>query len=485
MGRIHVSLLHTSAATYLRMAIQFISVVIVSRLLEPAEIGLFSVTMALVAIGQLLRDFGVGQYLVQEKELDESKIRSAFGIAFVMSAGVAVILWIAAAPLAAFYDQEGVREVMHVLVLNFLILPIGAPSLALLRRRFHFGKVAIVELASTVAQVAMTVLLALNGFSYMSMAWSSVFATVVLILMLVVVRAPHVFILPGFAHWRSITAFGGFACGSNMVQHFSMMAPDVAMGKLLSFEAVAFFSRAQGLGRIFNDGILGAASKVAQPSFAEYNRSDRPLKLEYLRSVTLMTALAWPFYGTLALFADPVILFLFGENWKASVLLLQIFCLRYAVFAYFSLSDSLFWGVGAAKTMLRKNTIVSVVRIVLTVAAAFHSLEAVVWAQVVITTFNFAVTQRYLGRLIDVSLLEVLRAGRLSFAAAAAGLAPSVLGVAIIETPGIVGALILGSCGVAAWLAVLALVRHPLMRELSIVFQIVLRLVMRRGPSVT
>lgn len=59
----------TTLATVLNFFLSFISVIVVSRLLKPEEIGVFSVAVSLVAYTLILRDFGVGQYFVQLKEL--------------------------------------------------------------------------------------------------------------------------------------------------------------------------------------------------------------------------------------------------------------------------------------------------------------------------------------------------------------------------------------------------------------------------------
>lgn len=485
MGRIHKSLLQTSLATYLRMAIQFVSVVVVSRLLAPEEIGIFSVTAALVALGQIFRDFGIGHYLVQEKALDERKIRTSFGVAFVASFAVAIVLWLVKEPAATFYEAAGVERVMEVLALNFMLLPIGAPAMSLLRREFKFGRLAIVQLSGAAVQAGATIWLAWSGFSYMSMAWGSVISTFATLAALWAVRAPHLFILPSLAAWREVSRFGGFACSSNLIRSLSMMAPDIVMGKLLGFDAVAYFSRAQGLTRVFSDGVQSSVAAVAQPSFAAYDRSGQGVKREYLRSVEYMTVLAWPFYGTLALFAHDVVLFLFGETWLPTVLLLQILCLRFMLHALFSFAETLLLGLGAVEMTLKKNTWVAVVRIGATIAAAFHSLEAVAWAQLGVAGVNFLVTHHYLHRRIGLRMTELLYAARRSLVVTLAALVPPAVAVFGMQASGLPAMLIAGAVVGVFWFAALALLRHPLMRELDVALGHRLRAVgiMREGRA--
>ncbi|HEU0196476.1 MAG TPA: oligosaccharide flippase family protein, partial [Nevskiaceae bacterium] len=66
--------------TFVSLVFSFGSVIIVSHILTPSEIGVFSVAAGMVALIHMLRDFGVSEYLVQEQELNESSIRTVFTI---------------------------------------------------------------------------------------------------------------------------------------------------------------------------------------------------------------------------------------------------------------------------------------------------------------------------------------------------------------------------------------------------------------------
>ena len=78
----------SAVARYSDMIVQFVSVMVIARLLTPEEIGIFSISLAVIALAQTLREFGLGAYVVQERELDRP-IRSAFGVALVLAWAIA------------------------------------------------------------------------------------------------------------------------------------------------------------------------------------------------------------------------------------------------------------------------------------------------------------------------------------------------------------------------------------------------------------
>ena len=113
----------TTLATVLNFFLSFISVIVVSRLLKPEEIGVFSVAVSLVAYTLILRDFGVGQYFVQLKELTREHIRAGFTVMLLISWSIAALLLLARCPAASFYAHPGLAEIFSVLAFIFLILP--------------------------------------------------------------------------------------------------------------------------------------------------------------------------------------------------------------------------------------------------------------------------------------------------------------------------------------------------------------------------
>lgn len=61
------------AENYSTMFIGFIGIMLIARLLVPAEIGIYSVASAVTSIAQMMRDTGVGNYLIQECGANQGK----------------------------------------------------------------------------------------------------------------------------------------------------------------------------------------------------------------------------------------------------------------------------------------------------------------------------------------------------------------------------------------------------------------------------
>jgi O-antigen/teichoic acid export membrane protein len=162
---------------YLNIALTLVSFVVIARLLTPTDFGLFSIASAIVGLAQVIRDFGVGSYLVQETDLTSQRLHTAYTLTlglgvFFLAASLMGAPWI-----ASFYGDARLIEVFWVLSINFLLIPIGSTSLAMLRREMRFGAIFIASMVATVGSFVVAMTMAWMGFAYMSLAWSSVAGT--------------------------------------------------------------------------------------------------------------------------------------------------------------------------------------------------------------------------------------------------------------------------------------------------------------------
>ena len=119
------------------------------------------------------RDFGISEYLIQERELTRDKIRAAFGLNIMVSWLMALSM-VAIGPAAAlFYREDGIRDVMAVMAMSFVIVPFGAILQAWFRRELSYTSIVISNVVASFGAFIVAVCLAWFGFGFMSLAWSS------------------------------------------------------------------------------------------------------------------------------------------------------------------------------------------------------------------------------------------------------------------------------------------------------------------------
>lgn len=363
---------------YLLVVLALAGNIILARLLTPEQIGIYSVTLAMIGIAHVLRDFGVGHFLIQEKNLSDDHIRTAFGLSLLLGGALFLIIFLAAPLAGQFYGEASMVATVRIVAVNFLLMPFCTISLSLLRRDMQFQRLLYVTVFAATVGLFVTLSLAYAGWGPNSMAIGSVATNAVTGFASWLARKDRRLLLPSLSQWRALLSFGSQNTAAGIVTTISMDINDLALGRILGFAPVAMISRAQGLMNLFHRDLMGAIRNVAFPAFAAAHRSGENLESRYIQSVAAITVIAWPFYGFVGLFAIEILRVMFGPQWDEAASLVPLFCLAGAVAATTNLITSAMLAVGRIDLMTTSELIFQPFRAIVIVGTAMitHSLLA-------------------------------------------------------------------------------------------------------------
>lgn len=458
------------AERYLSLGVTIFSTMILARLLTPGQIGIFSMCAAVTAVAGILRDFGVSEYLIQEKDLTKEKIRAALGIALLIAWSIGAAIFFSRHFIADYYQEDGISEVLAVLTLNFLFLPFASPSAALLNRDMAFRKVFTVQTTSTAVHAITAVGLAYKGYGYISLAWAQVAGIAAQILVLALLRPDGAMLLPGLKGARTVLRYGSMFATSKVIETFTRNAHEFVVARQFGFAAVGLFSRSFGLIELFYTNVAAAILRVATPSFASDHRAGLNLAVAFSRGTAIFTSIAWPFFGYIALMAAEIIRVLFGAQWDAAAPIATILALAVMPTYLYALGPNILAATGHVKTRLRISLIFSPVHLLGILAASFISLPAVAAVWFITNSLMLGLYIYHLRRVLSATARSLFTPSLASFAVAAL----SILAQAITlfachgadQIP-LVDLILVALSGGTVWLLAVWLLKHPAYEEIA------------------
>ena len=278
---------------YASLAIAVISSMVIARLLTPAEVGVFSVTMVLLMFVATVRDMGAGQYLVQEKVLTNERIKSVWAVQLGLGVALACIVFLASYPVAAFYKEPRMRDIMLVVSLNYAINPFGSLTYAWLMREMRIESVALMRFSASLSGAVVSTWLAWKGFGPISLAFGSLASTIVNAFMAVLYRPKSFPWLPGLGEIKRVLTFGSRLTFSSIVGVMSGSAPELLLGKLQDLTAAGLYSRSSGLVQMFHRLFVDAVGAVCLPWFARQAREQGGIAATFAKATAYITAFGW------------------------------------------------------------------------------------------------------------------------------------------------------------------------------------------------
>ncbi len=462
------SVLFSLCDRYAAILVNLVITAVLARLVTPEEFGIFGVTVALVALAELLREFGVGAFLVQARTLDAGRIRTAFTVGLLLSLAMAAAVMALAPAVARFYGDHRLFTALSLTSIGFVLVPFSGPGLGLLRREMQFGRVALVNLTGSLAQLTTALALGLLGQGYLSLVLAMVayqLGSAVAVTML----GPGAWIFrPNLAGWREVVAFGGTASATNLLNMLYTMLPQLALGRFVGLDATGLFNRAATLCQLQDRLVVSVLSPVLLPALARRARGDGEVRSVYLRGVDLGVTVQWPFLVGVFLLAEPIVDVVLGAQWTEAARVIRILTVGYLfLFAGFLTFPTLV-AVGRVRDTLTASLISLPPSLLIVGVAAMWGVDATAAAISTCAALQMAVALRFVRRATGFTwrqLLAAIRPGAIATACAAAPAATVLAAAGSVLQASLPIAALAGLAAVAGWLGAILTLEHPLAGE--------------------
>ncbi|WP_207482584.1 oligosaccharide flippase family protein [Arenibaculum pallidiluteum] len=458
-----------AAERYSVIAVQFTMIAAVSRLLTPAEIGLSVVGSGIMTVALSLREFVTSEFLVQRRDISREDVRTSFTVLFAVSATVAAALAATTPWIADFYGEPGLARYLRVTTAACVVETLALPITALLRRDMAFGALAVINAASAVAGAAVTLILAILGFSYMSFAWALLAASATSSLLAFAFRPEAWILRPSLASWRGALAFGCFNGSTIILTRIYDSLPQLVLGRFLPLSTVALYNRASMVCGLPDRFILSGVFSVAYPAFAAEVRRGGDLKRPYLDALSYITVLHWPALLVLALLAHPAVLLILGGQWLGTAPLIQIMAVASLSWFPVILTYPVLVSLGALRDNFASKLLsVALAAPILCLASAF-GVTAMAASLFLTLPIQMLVSLSFVRRHVPFAWWEIPAAvGRSAVVTLCSVLGPA----AVLVLSGGGGELSAGATtaasllAIAGWAAGLAATRHPFLKEI-------------------
>lgn len=450
--------------------IQFAGSVVIARLLTPGEIGIFSLAMAASGLIASLRNFGVGTYLIQERDLNAEKIRTAFGVIVLISWSLGLLIFLGRNLMAELYESPGIASVMIVLAVNFLVVPLGQTASALLSREMRFDVLHHITLLGTAVGTGTSIAMAFLGFSYMALAWGLLLGSLARALALFTMFPRQMIMRPSFQYWRDVVSFGGFMTANSIGHTVNEQGLKFVLGGWISPGAVALFERAEQLPKLVQGTLTTPMVRVLVPAFSKNLREGASIGPGVVKLIAAKTVVVWPFFLTLGFLAVPVIVFLFGDNWRIAGEILPYILVAGAIQAVVPDPGQILIPHGRVKKLALVTAVTALSNLLLSTVGALYSLEIFAMLRPIQGMIALAIAYFAVRHYWQIDAVAVRRVYAQAVAVTAISALPAVGVVSVFGGSVPIWALLaVAASAPVLWLFGIYVTNHPLRQEIATV----------------
>ncbi len=308
-----------------RQGTQFITGIILARLLLPSDFGLLGMAVVVTGFVTVFKDLGTSAAIIQQKDLSDGLVSSLFWLNVVFGLLVTVILYIASPVIGFFFQDSRVIPVLQFLSFSFVISSLSIIHKALFERSLKFKPLAIIEIVASLAGSVAGIGLAMNNMG----VWSLVFQTITISITTTILLW---FLSPvrfGFCLRRNeLKKIGKFSLnliGFNTFNYFCRNADNLLVGRFLGANLLGFYSIGYMIFQVTTNLITGVIGRVVYPVYSIMQDDNDRFATTYLNISKNIAFITFPLMVGEFLMAGPLILTFYGEKWIPVIPLVNIF----------------------------------------------------------------------------------------------------------------------------------------------------------------
>jgi O-antigen/teichoic acid export membrane protein len=311
-----------SGATSLTMSQAFqygvrsATAIILAHFLSPAEFGLLGlVTVVTGLLDRTISDSGLVNALVHRHEVSKRLASSVFYFNVATGLLIALTLALAAAPLASLLGTDSATAVFRGLSVTFALAGLTHVPEAILRRSFRYGALAFLGGANALTAGLVAVPLAIAGYGIASIVIGSIVGITVEVISGFALSRFRPQLHFQLSEVRTLTSYSSNYTAFHFVNYISDAGDKFIVGRFVGQAALGFytvpyrlvFAPVYAAGQVFKDLFFTV--------FARKQDEPQAIGRDYIRAVTALAALTFPFAALISALGGPIVAVVLGAQW--------------------------------------------------------------------------------------------------------------------------------------------------------------------------
>lgn len=320
-------MLWTAIQKYSTMIIQFISGIILARLLTPHDYGCIGMLSIFMALAETFVDGGFGSALIQKKNPTQQDYSTIFFWNLGVSVVLYAVLFFSAPAIARFYDIPLLCPVLRVEALVLFIHAFNLVQRNQLVKKLNFKLISIITVVTSLISLSVTIYMAYKGFGVWALvAQSLISAGIPSIVYWFYVRWRPLWTF-SWKSFKELFSFGAFMFLTHLVNRFCTKLTGLLIGKIYSANTLGYYSKAMGTENLASHTISSVITSVSYPLYAKVQDDKTAMVAMIKRLTTTIAYITFPLMFVLILAAKPIFILLYSDRWVACVPYFQVLCI--------------------------------------------------------------------------------------------------------------------------------------------------------------
>lgn len=341
----------TALQKYSTMIIQFISGIILARLLTPYDYGCIGMLSIFMVLAEAFIDGGFGSALIQKKRPTQTDYSTIFWWNIAVSVVMYALLFFSSPAIARFYNIPLLCDVLRVQGLILFIYALNIIQRNQLKKKLNFKLLSIVSISTAIISLAITIFMAYHGYGVWALVALNLISGIIPSLVFwfyVKWRPTWTFSWKSF---KELFSFGFYMFLTHLLNNISFKTQGLLIGKFFNPVTLGYYSKAMSTESLASSSVSSIMNQVTYPLYAEVQNDKKQLANMIKRLTMTISYITFPLLFILLLLAKPIFILLYSERWVASIPYFQVLCIAGIIACMQAVNLQSIAAIGKSKTM--------------------------------------------------------------------------------------------------------------------------------------
>lgn len=402
-------------------AVNFVSILVLARLVTPSEFGVVAAVVVFMSFIELGSDLGMKATVVYEQETGvTARVQSAFTLNLIIAA-VLTGLGILCAPLIADFfgvgDQAGL---FRLGALTLMFVGMGNIHDALLVRGMDFRRRTAPQLVQASIRAGVSIGLAIAGLGAEALIIGMLVGSAGWTLTQWVISPMRPTFELDRKVIRGMASYGSAAAMLEAIAVISSRADMVVIGRVLGERALGLYTIAFRVPELAIETVAWNTSEVLFPALSRKRIADRgDLARATMRLLEFQALYAIPVAAWMAMVATPLITVLFGSDWATAGGVTAAIAVKTGISAVIFPLGDVFKALGRQRILVMLGLIQFPLLVGAVILFAPAGIVTVAWVRAIFMAVMGSIQVLFVLRALDSNVKAVFRALRASLLTAA------------------------------------------------------------------
>ena len=389
--------------------ITFIVGLILARLLTPSEYGLIGMLAIFIAVSESFINSGFSNALIRKKDATQVDLSTVFYFNLVVGVLFYFILFFSAPYIALFFKEPQLDALLKVLALGLIISSLTIIQRTTLTKRIDFKLQTRISIIAAIGSGIIGVTMAYKGFGVWSLVAQTLSRQTINSLFLWLWNKWRPIWVFSIASFKELFAFGSRLLVSGLIDTVYRNIYYIVIGKFFSAQELGYYTRAQAFKDLPAQNLNEIMSRVTYPVLAQIQDDKILLKAGYKRMIKSIMYVSMILLAGMAAIAEPMIITLIGEQWRPSIIYLQLLTFVGMMYPLHSLNLNMLQVQGRSDLFLRLEIIKKLIAIPVIIIGVFFGIKAMIMGMWVNTLIAYYLNSYWSGRFINYPMMEQVR----------------------------------------------------------------------------